>query len=258
MIKKNAKNKLFCGMEIATTIFLGAAMVFCIIIVAQIMSKGYVNIFGYSLFRVETGSMEPTITTGALLICKEAEIEVIETGDIICYRSKSQQMLGQVITHRVVDIIQSEDGTILLETRGDANTVKDGFYVTRGNLVGKVVWYSGEKNLLAEAIGFVTGKIGFLSCIVIPVLLISGVLLRDSVKDIQKELKALETLQQQAGNRTETGRANEQAESLAETDTEKQRTALDTLTPEEYENLVQQLKAEIMEELKQSAEGHAE
>ena len=123
MIKKNAKNKLFCGMEIATTIFLGAAMVFCIIIVAQIMSKGYVNIFGYSLFRVETGSMEPTITTGALLICKEAEIEVIETGDIICYRSKSQQMLGQVITHRVVDIIQSEDGTILLETRGDANTV---------------------------------------------------------------------------------------------------------------------------------------
>ena len=61
--------------------------------------------------------------------------------------------------------------------------------MTRGNLVGKVVWYSGEKNLLAEAIGFVTGKIGFLSCIVIPVLLISGVLLRDSVKDIQKEIQ---------------------------------------------------------------------
>ena len=124
--------------------------------------------------------------------------------------------------------------------------------MTRGNLVGKVVWYSGEKNLLAEAIGFVTGKIGFLSCIVIPVLLISGVLLRDSVKDIQKELKALEILQQQAENRVQTDKEKQESE-IVKTGL----AALDTLSPEEYDTLVQKLKAEIMEELKQGAEGHA-
>ena len=77
-------------------------------------------------------------------------------------------------------------------------------------------------------------------------------LLRDSVKDIQKELKALETLQQQAENRVQTDKEKQESE-IVKTEL----AALDTLSPEEYDTLVQKLKAEIMEELKQGAEGHA-
>ena len=34
----------------------------------KVLTRGYVTLGGYSLFRVVSGSMEPTISTGALLI----------------------------------------------------------------------------------------------------------------------------------------------------------------------------------------------
>ena len=141
--KAGEKSKIAFIVEIVSSIVLLLTLVICISVMAQVMSKGYVTILGYSLFRVETGSMEPTISTGALLVCKERKIVDVELEDIICYRSKSKQMLGQVITHRVIQILTSDDGNILLETRGDANTISDGYYVTEDNLIGEVVWYSG-------------------------------------------------------------------------------------------------------------------
>ena len=224
--KAGAKSKFALIVEIVSSVVLLLALIICISVMAQVMSKGYVTILGYSLFRVETGSMEPTISTGALLVCKESKIADVELEDIICYRSKSKQMLGQVITHRVIEILTSDDGNLLLETRGDANTVSDGYYVTEDNLIGEVVWYSGQKNIFAGIMTFVTRKIGFFGCIVIPVLLVSGLILRDSVKDIKRELDEL--LEQQNSS--------------------------DSLTSDEYEALVAQLKAEILEELMQSAE----
>ncbi len=245
--KARAKSKIALIVEVVSSVVLLITLVVCVSVMAQVMSNGYVTIFGYSLFRVETGSMEPTISTGALLVCKEREIADVELDDIICYRSKSKQMLGQVITHRVIKISTSDDGNLLLETRGDANTVSDGFYVTEDNLIGAVVWYSGQKNLLAGIMSFITGKMGFLGCIVIPVLLVSGLILRDSVKDIKQELNEL--LEQELQLKTP---VKEEKEEIIE------QTSLDSLTPEEYEALVAQLKAEILEELVQSAERHTD
>ena len=280
MIRKKGgkRGPSFLAVEVISTLFLLFTIVFCIVVVAQIMSNGYVKFLGYSLFRVETGSMEPTISTGALLICKEADMEDIAVNDIICYRSKSKQMLGQVITHRVVQILESGTGEILLETKGDANTVSDGFFVASNNLVGKVVWYSGQKNILADIVGFVTGRIGFFGCIVIPVLLVSGLLLRDSVKDIQKELKELEALEDQTELKLSEAPEGQAELTAAETlkqqsdgwtpesaqkqavlvTTEHPQMQTDLMTQEEYNALVQRLKAEIMEELIQSAEGQTD
>ena len=94
---------------------------------------------------------------------------------------------------------------------------------------------------------FVTRKIGFFGCIVIPVLLVSGLILRDSVKDIKRELDELleQELQMEAPVKEEKEETIEQS-------------SLDSLTPEEYEALVAQLKAEILEELMQSAEKHTD
>ena len=70
----------------------------------QTITKGYVTIGGYSMFRVVTGSMEPTIHTGALLICDDTNISDIEINDIVCFRSGLQVIKNQVVTHRVIDI----------------------------------------------------------------------------------------------------------------------------------------------------------
>lgn len=226
------KNKSAFTAEVLSTLILLAALASCVFVLAQVMSKGYVTIAGYSLFRVETGSMEPTIPTGALLICEKEKIEDIKLNDIICYRSQTQQMLGQVITHRVIKKDQTTDGVWFLETRGDANTVSDAYYVTAGNLIGKVVWYSGQTNVFANIIRFISQKTGFLSCIVLPVLVLSGIILRDSINDIRKEMRGLlieETVAE---------------ESVTEA----------SLSAEEYQEMVTRLKAEILEELTQSAD----
>ena len=242
----NKKSKEDCRFayiaEVVSSVLLLITLVTCITVMAQVMSKGYVVIFGYSLFRVETGSMEPTIPTGALLVCKEKEIQEIELNDIICYRSKSQQMLGQVITHRVIKITETVDNKLLLETRGDANTVNDGYYVTEGNLIGEVVWYTGQNNIFANIMNFVSKKVGFFGCIVIPVLVISGFILQGSVKDIRKEMREL---------------LNQELQDIAETvpeDRAEEKLSLNSLTAEEYEALIAELKAEILGELTQSAE----
>lgn len=204
-----------------TTILI-LSVICCIMVIAQVMSKGYVNIGGYSFFHVVTGSMEPTIPKGSLIINKREEIEEIKVGDIICFRSQESYMLGQTITHRVVEKKKGKDGNIYLETRGDANYASDGYYVTSQNLIGEVVFYTGKGNIIANIISFLTTKMGFMTCIVFPVLLVTGGIMRDSVQSMNKDLEALK---------------REQEKEPYE---------------ESYEEMVERLKKEILEEVKQS------
>lgn len=181
-------------LEMCATIFLTVSILSVFVVVVQTTTNGYVSIAGKSMFRVVTGSMEPTIETGALLICGKTDIEEIKLNDIVCFTSNNQMLRGEVITHRVVDI-KNINGTLRLTTQGDANVAEDALYVTESNLLGKVVWYSSESNIIAKVISFMNGKIGFLACIVLPVLLICVFVLRESMNNIQKELIELRRLE---------------------------------------------------------------
>lgn len=194
--------KLGCkALEVLASLILVLAVVLVFNVMMQVKEKGYVTIGGFSTFRVATGSMEPTIMTGALLICEEEEIEDIEVNDIICFKSSSQIMKGAVITHRVTEI-KTVHGVTRLTTRGDANTVEDGFYVTEDNLIGKVVWYSGSTNFLAKALSFMNSSIGFISCIVFPVLVVCIFVMRESMMTITREMKELRRLEAQGALRS--------------------------------------------------------
>ena len=211
----------------AVTVSLIAAVVLCVVIITQILSVGYVSFFGKSLFRVATGSMEPTIPVGSILVSSRVETEELKKGDIICFRSKEAGMLGQVITHRITDILEDAEGNLCFETRGDANMVTDGYYVTEENLIGEVIYYTKEGNFFANLFTLVTSKTGFFLCIVLPILLISGLILNDSVKSIRKELnKALEEIREEVNQK-------------------------EVFTPEEYQEMVERLKQELLEEVKQ-------
>ena len=60
---------------ILVTVLLVLAVAFCLYTVIQVLSNGYVNIGGFMMFRVVTGSMEPSIPVGALLLTKETTID---------------------------------------------------------------------------------------------------------------------------------------------------------------------------------------
>ena len=173
---------------IISTVVLILAVLLCAVVTIQTLVQGYVSIFGYSAFRVVTGSMEPTISVGAVLLAESADIEEIEVGDIICFRSREADHCGSIVTHRVVSIKRDTAGKILLESRGDANYTSDRYDVEEGNLIGKVIWYTGKEGFFNKVLSFMSGKIGFLAVIVIPVLVIAGLILHGVGRNIRGEL----------------------------------------------------------------------
>jgi len=239
MEEQESKNDLMQRrINILITILLVFAVALCLYVTVQVMSHGYVNIGGFMMFRVVTGSMEPTIPTGALLITRAVDIETIQMEDIVCFRTQESAIWGKIVTHRVVGIFE-RDGGILLETKGDANLVADGYFVDRYNFVGKVVWHTGDGSVLANIFSLFTNKIGFLGCIVIPALLLAGLILRDSVTSIRNELQVV----------------------LYEMEHPRPEPEIDPLcgmTQEEYNEMYERIRAELMEELMQFAQIHTE
>jgi len=176
------------AISILVSVFLALTVVLCLYTTIQVLSHGFVNLGGFSLFRVVTGSMEPTISVGALLVSRQVDIDTLQLGDIICFQAQESAIFGKMMTHRVTDITVAADGGVLLVTKGDANLSVDGYYVTQANLVGKVIWHTGKGSALSVIFSVLTNKVGFLGCIVFPCLLLASLILKESVKSIRTDL----------------------------------------------------------------------
>lgn len=212
------------------------AVLLCLWVTFQVIGKGYVNLFGYSLFRVVTGSMEPTIPVGSLLVCEHVDMEAVQVGDIICFRAQESAIFGQMMTHRVTAVFPVVDGSLLFETRGDANLTADGFLVSQTNFVGKVIWHMGANSVLSSILSFCSNKIGFLACIVIPILILGGLLMKDCVNNIRAELqKAMDELERESVS------PDPEPDPLLE------------MTEEERNEMYERIRAEVLEELMKGA-----
>ena len=88
--------------------------------------QNYMNVFGYSVMQVITGSMSNTINVKDIVIVKITKD--VKTNDIISYEENNK-----IITHR---IIKMSDKYIV--TKGDANNTEDK-PITKDKVVGKVV-----------------------------------------------------------------------------------------------------------------------
>ena len=244
MMKKTGYRVL----EALTGLILLAAVALTVTVLMQTSQKGYVTLNGSSMFKVVTGSMEPTIEVGALVVCKQQNIETIRVNDIVCFESTNPMMQGSVITHRVVGIDEIQ-GVIRLRTQGDANTVSDALYVTEQNLIGKVTWYSQEGDIMANVISFMNGKMGFLALVVLPVLVISALVMRESMRSIQEEIMELRRLERQAY--LDEHKEMDDDDDLIERMKKEIREELGLSEPPEEteEELIARLKREIREEL---------
>lgn len=145
------------------------------------------TIMGNKFFTVLTGSMEPTIMTGDLVIVKETSPEEIVEGDIITFGSSSS---NNITTHRVKEVL-NEDGQIQYVTQGDANNVQDQNPVQSQELVGKVVkWVPKIGAVMAWMKSNLTIIIGAL--IALTLLGIIGNGLVGKLKNIDEEEKVKE------------------------------------------------------------------
>ena len=220
--------------NVLLTILTVLAALLCLHVTVQVLSQGYVNCGSYSLFRVVTGSMEPTLPVGTLLLTEQTDMQDIQVDAIICFRAQESAIFGKMMTHRVVGIHTGADGALLFETKGDANLAQDGYLVTQTNFVGKVIWHTGAGNVLSSIFSFFTNKVGFLACIVFPCFLLAGLILRDCVQNIRSELKlAMDELDRE----------------LEQTDVQLE------MTQEEREAMSERIRAELTKELMHGVQG---
>ena len=123
-MQKRLKKHLYA---VTVYLFSGAAAV------AGVYAAVLLILFGCGIkpYIVLSGSMEPVIKTGSLcLIDTKAEFERVQEGDVIAFETSA----GVLVTHRALRI---QDG--MIETKGDANDVSDGFSVNEENFCGNTL-----------------------------------------------------------------------------------------------------------------------
>lgn len=76
--------------------------------------------FGTTPLIVQSGSMEPAIRTGALVISRDVPASALAKGDIVTVHTKGDT----TVTHRIVTITH-RPGSATLQIKGDANNVPD-------------------------------------------------------------------------------------------------------------------------------------
>lgn len=124
-----------------------------------------------SLFRIISGSMEPTINIyDVILVLKKNDPEEIKVDDIISFNS-DKFLIGQTIsvTHRVVEIARDNNGEYLYYTKGDNTLSRDPDPVSFSDISGVV---SLKIPQLGRLQFFLASEIGWLLVIVIPALFI--------------------------------------------------------------------------------------
>lgn len=95
------------------------------------------NILGFQLFAIESGSMEPTLKIGAVIVSRiPKEAEPLDVNDIITFRTLS----GAVVTHRIIEVVREGDDTTAYRTKGDnPKNSADQELLTRDRVIGVFV-----------------------------------------------------------------------------------------------------------------------
>src|SRR5699024_199222 len=123
------------------------------------------TILGYNIMTVLTGSMEPMLEPGDLIIVKSIDPTEVKVDDVITYKNSQNTM----ITHRIVDL-NLQDGEVFFETKGDANNVKDEGNVQSDQLVGSLLFFIPKAGYL---VNFFKSSTGITTLLVIPFLFLT-------------------------------------------------------------------------------------
>ena len=116
------------------SILIAVLLVLALTLVANRFVFKQDDLFGYQIYYVSTGSMEPAINTGDLILSKAVDFDQLEEGDVITFISQQGETKGLRITHRFISI---DAETKLITTKGDANSINDVERVSFDNVLGE-------------------------------------------------------------------------------------------------------------------------
>lgn len=122
------KNKVFRIINLIKNIIcwtLVVVLVFTLVLFFTSRVNGSTpSVFGYSIFRVSSGSMEPELMVGDIILDKTVDNpKDLKVGDVITF--KSNDYGDKLVTHKIIKAPYEENGKLMLQTKGIANEVED-------------------------------------------------------------------------------------------------------------------------------------
>jgi len=155
------------------------AVVVLIVIVILIPLVPFKN--NYHLLIVKSGSMEPTVKTGSIILTLPQSDYQID--DVVAY----QYALGsnpkkRLVTHRIVEIFNENNQKLYL-TQGDANKTYDSNPVTKNQIIGKLTI---KIPYIGYPINFLQTKVGAILIIALAAIIIYG-----EIGKIKKEIQII-------------------------------------------------------------------
>ena len=86
------------------------------------------HVLGYRTMTMLTGSMAPEIDPGDVTIVTPIAVSEVTEGMVITYHRPIED--HSLVTHRVISVETAPDGTVTVQTKGDANAAVDPWTAT--------------------------------------------------------------------------------------------------------------------------------
>lgn len=110
----------------ATARFAGRWSLRALVAVAVVAFLGLAvgpHVLDYRTMTMLTGSMAPSIEPGDVVVSTPLAVSDVEVGMVITYHIPIDD--HRVVTHRVIEVDHTADGTVSVRTQGDANDAPD-------------------------------------------------------------------------------------------------------------------------------------
>ncbi len=140
------------------------------------------------LYTIISQSMEPNLNVYDVAVDKSVrDFKEIKENDVITFISKSPISYNYIITHRVIDVYETEYGLAFL-TKGDNNKLADEALVYEDQILGKMIFKIPD---LGKIQTFLAYKGLWLFVVLIPAF---GVIIFDIVKISQKRINKIKII----------------------------------------------------------------
>lgn len=191
----NILKKVMSGLAFVVALFAVAFTIFTVVSVNNNKS-----IFGHKFYVVLSDSMSATdFSAGDMIIVKEVDVNTLKEGDIITFISMDEKSRNEVITHKIREVVKTDDGQLLgFRTYGTTTNTDDEALAEPMYVIGQ---YQDNIPKLGYFIQFMKTPVAYILFVAVPFAIIIGSEVYRCIKIINENKKEKERIETEERNK---------------------------------------------------------